>query len=898
MESSFIGLVVTFILFVYIDGTLAAVKSYGNSTFLCGARKFKCPSEKCIPELWQCDGDDDCGDGSDEVSCTPSTCRPDYEFSCRNGKCIPKRWTCDGEIECPDGSDEDFCEDKVKPTCKPSFFQCNLTDNCIPQKWVCDGHNDCGKNEDEANCKEKVHTCKDSDFKCDNNKCITKLWVCDGESDCEDGTDEIKCDDKQIIKICSIGEFKCKSGECLPLKLQCNGNNDCPDKSDEESCAEVQGNKTLCAPGMWQCDDGDCIRSLWKCDGTNDCADGSDEKACSRVSCGSTEFNCKNGVQCISKNKKCDGEPQCTDGSDENDCPVPQPVCTDGHFKCNDGKCIVMSKVCDTQADCEKGEDESFSCFINECMLFNGHCSQTCTNLKMGYKCSCKEGYELGKDKRTCIDINECNLYGSCHQKCENTKGHYKCSCADGYVLEPDNKSCRSLGPESWIYFANRFDIRKLSASTDEYEVAVENLKGAVSFDFHIKTNSIYLTDVISETIKVAKIGVPNSVTTIVENVHTPDGLAVDWITEKLYWTDAGFKTIEVATIDGQHNMDVVNVGLAQPRAISLDPLKGFIYWSDWGESAGIEKISMDGNPETRQKIVSSDIVWPNGLTLDLAQGKVYWIDAKLKRVEVVDMDGSNRQIIRSRGIIHPFSLDNFEDNLYWTDWSLHGVNRISKFNASRVTNIKSKLNAPMDIKVLHSSRQPKGVNPCAGNNNGCSHLCLLANLKGTRTVSCKCPRNMTLVDSKRCVGVPVTRGPRTTVTLTPAVTKKFIQPTKDYIKTIRVFKTTEKKTIKTKEPTAETITPAVNPAKQKGKDVKVAHEGVGTGIILAIVISIIIGLILVVLIIFYLKRRNANKSQVMYYKDMSTTPLEEDFDIEHFDSDEKAKIIPEDQMS
>lgn len=35
-----------------------------------------------------------------------------------------------------------------------------------------------------------------------------------------------------------------------------------------------------------------------------------------------------------------------------------------------------------------------------------------------------------------------------------------------------------------------------------------------------------------------------------------------------------------------------------------------------------------------------------------------------------------------------------------------------------------------------------------------------------------------------------------------------------------------------------------------------------------------------------------------MYYKDMSTTPLEEDFDVEHFDSNEKAKIIPEDQMS
>lgn len=56
--------------------------------------------------------------------------------------------------------------------------------------------------------------------------------------------------------------------------------------------------------------------------------------------------------------------------------------------------------------------------------------------------------------------------------------------------------------------------------------------------------------------------------------------------------------------------------------------------------------------------------------------------------------------------------------------------------------------------------------NPCGANNYGCSHLCLLANHFGRRTVVCKCPRNMTLDKSKKkCKGIPATRGPKSTAT-------------------------------------------------------------------------------------------------------------------------------------
>lgn len=33
----------------------------------CGTDQFKCKNDLCIPKLWNCDGDNDCGDFSDEV---------------------------------------------------------------------------------------------------------------------------------------------------------------------------------------------------------------------------------------------------------------------------------------------------------------------------------------------------------------------------------------------------------------------------------------------------------------------------------------------------------------------------------------------------------------------------------------------------------------------------------------------------------------------------------------------------------------------------------------------------------------------------------------------------------------------------------------------------------------
>ena len=80
-----------------------------STTNECLVNQFKCADNHCIPFEWACDGNDDCGNNSDEewAYCHEDIHCPN-KFKCANDHCVPLGWTCDGENDCGDGSDEDF----------------------------------------------------------------------------------------------------------------------------------------------------------------------------------------------------------------------------------------------------------------------------------------------------------------------------------------------------------------------------------------------------------------------------------------------------------------------------------------------------------------------------------------------------------------------------------------------------------------------------------------------------------------------------------------------------------------------------------------------------------------------------------------------------------------------
>ncbi|KAL2302099.1 hypothetical protein Nmel_009509, partial [Mimus melanotis] len=124
---------------------------------ICRADEFLCNNSLCKLHFWVCDGEDDCGDNSDEVAemCVKFPCPPTRPYRCRNNRvCLRPEQICNEVDDCGDNSDEDHCDKityKARP-CKKDEFACS-DKKCIPMELQCDWFDDCGDGSDEQDCK-------------------------------------------------------------------------------------------------------------------------------------------------------------------------------------------------------------------------------------------------------------------------------------------------------------------------------------------------------------------------------------------------------------------------------------------------------------------------------------------------------------------------------------------------------------------------------------------------------------------------------------------------------------------------------------------------------------------------------------------------------------------------
>ena len=85
-------------------------------------------------------------------------------------------------------------------------------------------------------------------------------------------------------------------------------------------------------------------------------------------------------------------------------------------------------------------------CFISdidECSANTDGCGQVCTNTNGSFQCSCRSGFSLLDDGKTCMELNECLLNThNCQQQCINEDGGFRCECLAGYSLNADLRTC------------------------------------------------------------------------------------------------------------------------------------------------------------------------------------------------------------------------------------------------------------------------------------------------------------------------------------------------------------------------------------------------------------------------------------------------------------------------
>ncbi|XP_014291555.1 vitellogenin receptor isoform X1 [Halyomorpha halys] len=562
---------------------------------------------------------------------------------------------------------------------------------------------------------------------------------------------------------CDENFFRCRNGRCISLSFICDGYEDCGhgDMSDEENCHLTTTPAVKpCNKDEYQCKDRLCIPSLWVCDGESDCSDGSDEThGCSEATCDGFQCHSKS---CIPKEWECDGVRDCPDNSDEQFCakkPVSTEECNihENGFMCHDSmKCIELEEVCNSHPDCDDGSDEGGMCLnpnkTDLCSNLKCPTNQGCIILPEGPVCTevCKKGYHFASG--SCFDIDECITFGRCDQICINTNGGYNCSCIEGYRFDNDLKKCKARGSEGILFFTSNQEIRGYYLDSEIYFKVVENLPHATGVAYD--GVNVYWTTVADEEetiVKAAENG-ENQKIIVTSGIGRPEDLAVDWVTKNVYFTDSKLKYVGVCSNDGYYCLILHEDQVEKPRAIVLHSSEGLMYWSDWGTEPAIMRSGMDGSNVI--KFIKDNIHWPNGLAIDYGTNYIYWVDAKEAKIECVKLDGTDRRKVPSSAVKHPFSIDIFEDRIYWSDWDSDQIVSCNKFSGKDChTIIKERDHKIYGIHVYHPSMIKEVINPCF--DVQCSDICLIApkNADNELEYSCACPYHKKLSrDHHTCI--------------------------------------------------------------------------------------------------------------------------------------------------
>eukprot|EP00794_Sanderia_malayensis_P014521 gene14521-16026_t len=250
-----------------------------------------------------------------------------------------------------------------------------------------------------------------------------------------------------IIALSGVNDNECRN------RNLCTCNDIINNPSCNATCQNTIGSfRCLCSAGYQTVGSTRCVD-------TNECMHnhGGCSQLCTNTP-GSRICSCRSGFVPRSNGTTCNGS---TSGANASGVEPMQRKHVD-ECQVNNGGCQhqCINKHGSYECRCQSGhflDTNGKTCSdVDECSLHIHDCQHTCNNYKGGFYCTCRNGFILNNDNKTCSDVDECSVFktgpsgtnvtlAGCTQLCHNNFGSFSCSCRTGFKLMQDGKTCTDI---------------------------------------------------------------------------------------------------------------------------------------------------------------------------------------------------------------------------------------------------------------------------------------------------------------------------------------------------------------------------------------------------------------------------------------------------------------------